>query len=155
MTPILSRAKVALALLRRHLRIAGASPTRWLWVLWRGASIVGGGGLAATIARHSADLALYAQYPQWHRRHLALDTDDHAQITARIAKVPGLPLLSVIMPTYNTPVAWLDAAVRSVEQQLYPRWELCIVDDCSTSETTRGRIRELAADARIHTQFLA
>ncbi len=154
MTSILSNAKVAFALLRRHLNIAGASPSRWMWVFWRGARIVGGGGLASTLARHSADLALYANYAEWHARHLALDAADEARIAARIAEAGELPLLSVIMPTFNTPPAWLEAAVRSVAEQLYPRWELCIVDDGSTSAATRQCLRDLARDPRIRMRFL-
>ena len=42
-----------------------------------------------------------------------------------------LPLISVIMPVYRTPVQWLRRAVKSLQEQYYGRWELCAVDDCS------------------------
>jgi GT2 family glycosyltransferase len=42
------------------------------------------------------------------------------------------PLLSIIMPTYNTPSQYLRYAINSVLAQSYPHWELCIADDAST-----------------------
>ena len=65
------------------------------------------------------------------------------------------PLLSVIMPTYNTDRAWLRAAVRSLRDQVYDRWELCIADDASPKGSTRKAISRLAArDSRIKVRFL-
>ena len=45
--------------------------------------------------------------------------------------MPVKPLFSVIMPVYNTPLNVLQLAIDSVLKQLYPHWELCIVDDAS------------------------
>ncbi len=59
-------------------------------------------------------------------------------------------LISVVMPTYNTPPALLEKAVHSVLAQSYPHWQLCIADDCSTSEETRARLSALSErDERI------
>jgi GT2 family glycosyltransferase len=41
------------------------------------------------------------------------------------------PKISVIMPVYNPPLEFLDQAIRSVNNQIYLNWELCIVDDGS------------------------
>ena len=46
--------------------------------------------------------------------------------------MPRQPLISVLMPVYNPAPDWLRQAIGSVEQQIYPQWELCIADDCST-----------------------
>jgi len=46
---------------------------------------------------------------------------------------PGL--ISVVLPTYNR-AAFLPEAFRSVETQTYDRWELIVVDDGSTDETS-------------------
>jgi len=43
------------------------------------------------------------------------------------------PLISIIMPTYNTPIEWLEQSIDSVINQSYLNWELCIADDASTS----------------------
>ena len=42
------------------------------------------------------------------------------------------PLISVLMPTYETPLDVLHAAVESVLAQTYSNWELVIVDDGSS-----------------------
>lgn len=44
---------------------------------------------------------------------------------------PETPLISVIMPIYNSQ-AYLEQAIRSVIDQEYTHWELLLVDDCST-----------------------
>lgn len=44
--------------------------------------------------------------------------------------------ISIVMPVYNSDVAFLDQAVMSVLNQKYKNWELCIADDSSTSAST-------------------
>lgn len=46
------------------------------------------------------------------------------------------PLLSVIMPVYNVDAKWLRLAIKSLEKQWYPHWELCIANDASDKEET-------------------
>lgn len=50
-------------------------------------------------------------------------------------KLPSLkrqPLISVVMPVFNTVESELISAIQSVVDQSYPYWELCIADDCSS-----------------------
>lgn len=62
----------------------------------------------------------------------------------------GQPLISVLVPVYNTPPDFLAAAIASVIAQYYPHWELILVDDCSTSAPTREALaRYQGRDARI------
>ena len=68
----------------------------------------------------------------------------------RIAQLSSRPLISMLLPAYDTPADFLEEAVRSVQDQIYTNWELCIVDDCSTDP----RVAELGSryaesDARI------
>lgn len=49
----------------------------------------------------------------------------------------GDPLISILVPVYNVPSDRLMETVESVLDQTYPNWELCLVDDASSS-TGRG-----------------
>lgn len=60
------------------------------------------------------------------------------------------PIISVIVPVYNTPEQWLRKAVNSIIQQTYSKWELCLADDASPSPHLRPLLQELAqGDSRI------
>lgn len=60
------------------------------------------------------------------------------------------PLISVLMPVYNPPVAFLKAAIDSVLAQSYAHWELCIANDASTDPQVRDILDEYARrDSRI------
>jgi GT2 family glycosyltransferase len=52
------------------------------------------------------------------------------------------PLLSVVIPAYNTRPEWLREGIDSVRRQIYPLWELCIADDASSDEGTRTVLSE-------------
>ncbi len=60
------------------------------------------------------------------------------------------PLLSVIMPVFNTPEDVLRAAILSVLQQTYGNWELCIADDASSEPHVRSLLADYEAlDSRV------
>jgi len=67
----------------------------------------------------------------------------------------GIPLVSIILPTYNGS-RYLQEAIQSCIDQTYRNWELIIVDDASTDETPQIIKRWLNGDSRIiairHTQ---
>ncbi len=67
-----------------------------------------------------------------------------------ISELPQKPLISIILPVYKTPEKWLHRAIKSVQDQYYENWELCIVDDCSPTNEQRVLIESYAAiDSRI------
>ncbi|MBK1811209.1 glycosyltransferase family 2 protein [Clostridium sp. YIM B02505] len=57
-------------------------------------------------------------------------------------------MVSIIMPTYNRCTS-IEAAIQSVERQSYKDWELIIVDDCSSDDTSRIVERKMKVDERI------
>lgn len=89
-------------------------------------------------------------YPSWAATYDTLTPQDRAAIRARIERLGDAPTISVVMPVYNPPPAFLEEAIESVMRQLYPNWELCIADDCSTDpEVARILERRSRADARV------
>lgn len=66
--------------------------------------------------------------------------------TTKLAQPDRLPLVSVVVPTYNR-TAFLRDAVRSVLAQTYADWELIVVDDGST-DSTRDDLAAIQ-DARV------
>ena len=65
------------------------------------------------------------------------------------------PLISLVMPAYDTDPRYLREAIGSVRSQSYENWELFVVDDCSPSRSTRRAIeRAASSDPRIQARLL-
>jgi glycosyltransferase involved in cell wall biosynthesis/predicted nucleic acid-binding Zn-ribbon protein len=113
-------------------------------------------GISATQARFSE---VYAQtgvdfYGRWIAQYDQLTEADRGAISAHIRKFPRLPLISVVVPVYNTPERYLRMMLDSVISQLYPNWELCIADDASTALHVRPLLEDYARrDSRIKVVF--
>ncbi len=78
-----------------------------------------------------------------------LSKSDYA---AEIKKWQKKPLISIIVPVYNIDADWLKATIESVQQQIYPHWELCITDDCSTHQETVDCLKQIS-NSRIKISF--
>ncbi len=64
------------------------------------------------------------------------------------------PVVSVVMPVYNTPEHFLREVIESVLNQIYPYWELCIADDASTKPYIKTILEEyISKDSRIKVVF--
>jgi glycosyltransferase involved in cell wall biosynthesis len=70
---------------------------------------------------------------------------DESAAGARQVRVNG-PLISIVMPVYNPPRQFLERAIDSVKRQSYPRWELCVCDDGSTSDVVGVVLGNASAD---------
>jgi len=93
-------------------------------------------------------------YQIWVERYDTLSHEDEAAIRNHIDHLSKHPLISVLMPVYNTDPTFLRKALDSVLCQLYPFWELCIADDASTHPEIREIIAEYARqDRRIKVEF--
>lgn len=68
----------------------------------------------------------------------------------RILELKHKPKISILMPTFNSPIKFLKNNIESVINQIYPNWELCIADDNSSDTEVRKIIKEYSAkDKRI------
>jgi len=89
-------------------------------------------------------------YAEWITRFDFDYARDSDTLRAAVDAIERPPLISVVMPVYNTPEKLLRAAIDSVVRQIYPNWQLCIADDSSTSGHVRGILAEYAMrDSRI------
>ncbi len=85
-------------------------------------------------------------YSEWIRRYDTLTDEARATMRAHTASYSHKPLISVLMPTYNSKPEWLIEAIESVRKQIYPHWELCIADDASSDETLRPILERYAEE---------
>jgi glycosyltransferase involved in cell wall biosynthesis len=60
------------------------------------------------------------------------------------------PLISVIMPVYNTNPDYLKVCIDSVLAQSYVNWQLCIIDDASNNQATLNCLKSYVSDPRIN-----
>ena len=83
-------------------------------------------------------------YRRWCQLHDTLDEAQRLALDSDLRQWPHRPLISVLMPVFNPSLVWLEQAVQSVREQVYPDWELCIADDASTLPGVRTLLQRLA-----------
>ena len=89
-------------------------------------------------------------YKEWIRLYDTLTAEKIEGLRNKTNKLKEAPLLSVIIPTFNTPEKFLRKTIESVINQIYENWELCIADDASTKAHVRKVLKEYAnRDSRI------
>jgi glycosyltransferase involved in cell wall biosynthesis len=77
-----------------------------------------------------------------------------AESEAFFQEVSQPPKISIIMPVFNVRPVYLRQAIRSVQEQIYKNWELCIADDASTNADIRPLLESLSKeDTRIKVLF--
>ncbi|WP_076998650.1 glycosyltransferase family 2 protein [Variovorax sp. KK3] len=92
-------------------------------------------------------------YQDWIAQFDTLREADLAAIALHIRAFKSSPLISVLVPLYNTPAWMLRQCVESVRKQAYPNWELCLVDDGSSDpEVAKLGARYAGQDKRIKFQ---
>ena len=68
---------------------------------------------------------------------------------------PQGPLISIVVPLYNTPLPFLTELLDSVVNQTYRNWELCLVDAGQDEKVGQAVAARMAQDSRIRYQKLA
>ena len=85
-----------------------------------------------------------------HEQIMQLTTKEQGLLQKEIKSMALKPLVSVIMPVYNTPGDYLREAIQAVTSQVYPNWQLYIANDASTSQATLDVLKEFEkSDPRI------
>jgi len=86
-------------------------------------------------------------YSQWLVDRPPVCADDVARDLERLAYCP---LISVLVPVHDPPLALLRECLDSVLAQHYPNWQLCIADDASRDPAIQHLLTEVcASDSRV------
>lgn len=85
-------------------------------------------------------------YKEWYENHRVLEKDLEEQKSVHFLKEP---LISIIVPIYNTPITFLRQMIDSVQQQSYEKWELCIGNASPEKQEIRQVLEEYKSDKRI------
>ena len=86
----------------------------------------------------------------WQRYRDTFQREIGPRLAERVSRMSRRPLVSIVLPTYNTPEALLRETLDSVRGQAYSAWELCAADDGSSEPHVRRILDQYAAgDARI------
>jgi GT2 family glycosyltransferase/glycosyltransferase involved in cell wall biosynthesis len=94
------------------------------------------------------------EYSEWIARFDSTTASTSSDLRRELRKLVRQPLISIVLPVYNPDLHLLEAAIESVRDQIYERWELCIADDASTDPQVRPFLeRTAASDSRIKLTF--
>jgi GT2 family glycosyltransferase/2-polyprenyl-3-methyl-5-hydroxy-6-metoxy-1,4-benzoquinol methylase len=109
------------------------------------ARVVGAGAVA-----DESTAPVGGSYELWCATYDTLTDDVRDVLRERTTRLTDPPVFSILVPVFNTPEPYLRSAIESVRRQLYPHWQLCVADDCSTEEHVGAVLAEYAAiDDRI------
>ncbi|GAB4226970.1 MAG: hypothetical protein Kow0049_06660 [Stanieria sp.] len=94
-----------------------------------------------------------SKYQQWLNKHYPRQID-LTRMSETLSLLSYQPKISIIVPVYNPPEAFFRQAIESVLKQVYPHWELCLADDCSTKPYVKEILEEYdQKDSRIQVVF--
>lgn len=111
---------------------------------WRGLKT-----LISDMYNRSEGVEFATDYPAWQLSN-ELTANDRELAQQLLSQLPLQPLISVLLPTYNSNITWLQEAIDSLKTQPYRNWELCIADDASNSAELIAFLQNLCAeDSRI------
>lgn len=86
-------------------------------------------------------------YEEWYRNHKPSMEELQKQ---REKVFDYMPLISILVPVYNTPEEFLKQMIQSVRKQTYHNWELCIANANPSNEQVAGILKIAASkDMRI------
>lgn len=81
-----------------------------------------------------------ASYKEWIEQFETPHLPTLTEARKIIADFSHKPLISIVMPTYNTDDILLRECIESVRNQSYTNWELCIADDASPKQNVKATL---------------
>ena len=90
-------------------------------------------------------------YQDWFNRYCIKKDELKKQ---REIKFDYEPCISIVVPTYNTPIKLLREMIDSVRNQSYSNWKLCIADGSNDSDTKKVIQEYVNKDLRIKVTWL-
>jgi glycosyltransferase involved in cell wall biosynthesis len=117
----------------------------WRLLLHALTVVVRGHAAAGPASQYEAD-----PYGQWNESFAKFDGELRRRLTLRVDLLESRPTFSIVMAAYNSDRHFLEQAIDSVLDQIYPDFELIVVDDHSSEPTVREVVeRYRARDARV------
>ncbi len=86
-----------------------------------------------------------SDYERWIRE---FEIPENSLIGIKVKGFEYQPLISILMPAFNSHPDEISAAIESVFEQSYANWELCIADDASDSPELNDLLERLTQDPR-------
>lgn len=123
---------------------------RWISLaikLWRDQ------GLLTLLVKIKQRLLVFADYQNWIQNNEP-GAEELIGQRALVNNFEYKPLISLVIPVWNTPKDILDQTISSVIQQTYESWELCIADGNSGPETQEILSSWAKKDSRIKVKHL-
>lgn len=104
-------------------------------------------GFAGAVKNYQRSKLLSANYEEWMKK---VEAPTREQLIEASKELPFQPKISLVVPVYNVDEKWLRACVKSLTDQVYQNWELCLSDDASPKAHIKPLLQELAAaDERV------
>lgn len=75
-------------------------------------------------------------YAPWYEKYRA-DSEELARQSKQEGKLAYRPLVSIVVPCYQTPETYLREMLDSVRAQSYANWQLCLADATPTDEVSK------------------
>lgn len=92
----------------------------------------------------------------WIEYRRAFEGGARQALAERAAALDRKPLISIVVPVFDTDESMLERMLDSVRAQVYPQWELCVADDGSAAPHVRRVLeRHAARDPRVKVSFSA
>lgn len=114
------------------------SPKRIAGLIQRGMKTFSQRGVEATYREMEFRYRLATHGQVWkYRADIPLQKELKEQRKAGFEK---MPLISVVVPLYNTPTIYLCEMVDSVREQSYPHWELILIDGSDSKHAEVGKM---------------